>query len=897
VTGERWKQIEELYHAARERGRGALEGTDPDLRQEVERLLSEDSRGKLLDGAAADLLSQTRSGISTGAQLGPYRIEAPIGAGGMGQVYRATDTRLGRAVAIKTSKSQFSERFEREARAISALNHPHICTLYDVGPNYLVMELVEGETLAMRLKRGKLSAEDTLRLGAQIADALATAHASGIVHRDLKPANIILGKTGIKVLDFGLAKSAPDTALTATREVIGTPAYMAPEQREGNPADARTDIYSLGLVLYEMATGKRAVEDHIPANSLPAQLMPVIERCLAKEPDDRWQSARDVTVLLEWSRSQPARVRERANRLWPSWGIAGLATLLSVGIAVWHFRATQEGARDQRSLRFLVSPPEKLALVDDTAAVSPDGTRLAFSVIDADGKTRLWIRPLSSLTAEPVPGSEGARTGFWSPDSHSIGFFADGKLSRSDLNGGPPQVLCRATAAGRPMGTWNRDGLILFNTEDRRELWVVPATGGQPRPATAIDAFRKDIYHTWPHFLPDGRHFIYMVQSAEPENTGIYAGTLDSKVRKQVVSISGNPSYAESSAGQGYLLFLQGSTLMAQPLDIGRLEVRGQRFPVAEQVLMPPSLAQGYAAYSVSKNGVLAYRTLGQATTELIWFDRQGRQLERVGEPANYSNPALSPDEKRIVVARLDPQIGTRDLWLIGLPQGTTSRFTFDPADETNPIWSPTGDRIAFSSKTRGALEIYQKTVTGTEQAEPLLDFGGVSLTQSWTPDGRFMLYNSAEGIWMVPMTGNRKPVLLVPGSRDGPAVSPNMKWLVYPANESGRYEIYVKSFPPTGGQWQISKNGGEEPYWRKDGKELFYLEGRRLMAVDVNTDGNIFQYGTPKPLFDLRLEIVDRKSRYQVAANGQRFLVNVPVESTAAITVVTNWTAALKKP
>jgi serine/threonine protein kinase len=909
MTPARWQQIEELYHAALECEPGEraafLARTDPELRREVESLLAQQSGATPLDrppwDGASSLLETTIATLTPGTQLGPYKIEGPLAAGGMGEVFRGVDTRLGRSVAVKTSREQFSERFNREARAISALNHPNICTLYDVGPNYLVMELCEGETLAARLKRGKLSINDTLRYGQQIADALAAAHAKGIVHRDLKPGNIMLGKTGVKVLDFGLAKSLQDETLTGARMVMGTPAYMAPEQREGKECDARTDIYSLGLVLHEMATGKRAEQSQIPSlDTLPPHLAQVIERCLAPDTDERWQSAHDVRALLGWSRSKPTSMPERTQRSQLSWGIAAVATLVAVVITVLHFRGTPADSPDQHPLRFLVSPPEKLALVDEAAVISPDGASLVYGAIDSDGKTRLWIRPLSSLAAEPVVGSEGARTGFWSPDSRSIGFFAGGKLKRSDLNGGPAQVLCDASESGRPMGAWSRNGVILFSDEKHQELWAVPAVGGQPRPITDWNASRKDLYHAYPKFLPDGRHFVYLVQSAVPKNTGIYAGSLDAKVNKQLLNISGNPSYAESSTGQGYLLFMQGSTLMAQAFDAGRLEVFGERFPVAEQVLLPPANQPGFGAYSVSKNGVLAYRTLDQATTELVWFDREGRRLRSVGEPANYSNPALSPDEKRIVVARFDLQVGARDLWLMSVPQGAPSRFTFDPADETNPLWSPSGDRIAFSSRTRGTLQIYQKAVTGTQQAEPLLDSSDVSITQSWTPDGRFILYNSGGDIWMLPLKDHRKPVLLVAGTRNGPAVSPNMKWLAYQqANDSGRNEIFVKNFPPAGGQWQVSKNGGEEPYWRKDGKEMFYLEGRRLMAVEVQSDGPIFQYGIPKALFDLRREVVDRRSRYQVAANGGRFLINMPLESNsaAAITVVTNWTASLKKP
>jgi serine/threonine protein kinase/Tol biopolymer transport system component len=904
MTPSRWQQVEELYHAALECEPGQraafLTRADPELRREVESLLAQESGVTPLDHpaweGAASLLTATVAALTPGTQLGPYKIQGPLAAGGMGEVFRAVDTRLGRSVAVKTSREQFSERFNREARAISSLNHPHICTLYDVGPNYLVMELCEGETLAARLKRGKLSIDDTLRYSQQIADALAAAHAKGIVHRDLKPGNIMLGKTGVKVLDFGLAKSSQDETLTGTRVVMGTPAYMAPEQREGKECDARTDIYALGLVLYEMATRKRPVEGQPPPlDALAPQLAHIIERCLVPDPDDRWQSARDVGAELEWAgRSRPSVAGERPRRMWLPWGIAALATLASIG-ALLYLRAIRQAVPNEHSTRFLVSPPEKAMLSGRTLPViSPDGERLAFGAIEPDGKARLWVRPLSSLTAEPVPGSDGAISVFWSFDSRSLGFFAGGKLKRSDLHGGPPQILCDASDSLRPMGTWNRDGVILFNSADRRGLYRVPATGGEAIAVTTLDASRQENMHAWPQFLPDGRHFIYLSQSNTRENTGIYAGSLDSKISKRLANVSTNPTYAESLSGAGYLLFMQAATLMAQAFDPRNLALQGEAFPVAEQVLLPPAPGRGFAAFSASRNGVLAYRTLGQASTELVWFDRQGKRLGTLGEPANYSVPALSPDEKKLAITRIDAQVGTRDIWLFDLARGTSYRFTFDPDEETNPTWSPDGNRIAFTLHRN----IFQKAATGVGNPEPLWESSNNNMVQTWTPDGRFILYESEGKLWTLPLNGDRKPTVLLTGVGDGVTVSPNVKWVAYQAYVSGRMEIFVESFPPSGSKWQVSTTGGAEPYWRSDGKELFFVAGKQLMAVDVNTGGPIFDFGVPKPLFEVRLETESRRSRYQVAADGQKFLVNVPLESTllAPITVVTNWTAGLKQ-
>ena len=584
------------------------------------------------------------------------------------------------------------------------------------------------------------------------------------------------------------------------------------------------------------------------------------------------------------------------RRLAP-WLIAAFATLLAIVFAALHFREGPPVTPSERSTRFLVSFPENVAPQNGALlAVSPDGERLVFGGIEGDGKIRLWVRPLSSLTAEPIPGSDGSYSVFWSPDSRSIGFFAGDKLKRSDLNGGPPQILCDASTAFRPAGTWSQDGMILFNSADRDGLYRVPATGGEATQVTALNISRQENLHAWPRFLPDGRHCIYLVQSDKPENTGIYVGSLDSKLRKRVANVSSNPAYVGSPSGTGHLLFMQAATLMAQAFDTKKLELQGAVFPVAEHVLMPPANAPGYAAFSASQNGVLAYRTLGQASTEMVWFDRQGKRLGTVGEPANYSVPALSPNEKTLAITRIDPQVGTRDIWLFDLLRGTNSRFTFDPGEETNPIWSPDGTRIAFTFHRN----VYQKAATGAGNGEPMLESSGNNnnLTKSWTPDGRFILYNGGPQLWALPMKGDRKPILLFKrGVGDGVSVSPNMKWVAYQSVESGRMEVFVESFPPSGSRWQVSNAGGEEPYWRRDGKELFFVAGKRLMVVDVETDGQIFHPGAPKPLFEVHLETEARRSRYQVAANGQKFLVVVPLESalSAPISVVTNWTAGLK--
>jgi DNA-binding winged helix-turn-helix (wHTH) protein/Tol biopolymer transport system component len=587
---------------------------------------------------------------------------------------------------------------------------------------------------------------------------------------------------------------------------------------------------------------------------------------------------------------EDARARWTLGRLAP-WLIAAVTSLVAMVLAVVHFGSAPP---PERTVRLFVSPPENVALSDlALPALSPDGDRLVFGGVEPDGGTRLWIRPLASLTAEPVKGTEGAISVFWSPDSRSAGFFAGGKLKRIDLAGGSPQTLCDASDALRPVGTWSRAGVILFNSNDRRGLHRVAVTGGEVSPVTTLDSSREETSHLWPQFLPDGRHFLYFVQSARPENTGVYVGSLDSKESKRAVSARGNPAFARLPSGSGYLLFMQGTTLMGQRYDAARLETQGESFPAIEQVWLPPAPAQGYAAFSASANGVLAYQTAGSRATELVWLDRQGKRLGTVGEPAEYSNPALSGDGRKLVVCRRDPQIGTRDLWLFDLERATSSRFTFDPGTESNPAWSPDSSRIAFHADPKGSYGIYVKAASGVGETETLLESRQNTVLNDWSADGRYILYLSQGGQWALPLQGQRNPIgpLRLGGSAQ---ISPNARWVAYTSDQ----EVHVQSFPPSGSQWQISTKGGLEPHWSRDGKELFYVAGNRLMAVDVKTDASVFQFGTPKALFEVRLEVENRHTRYQVAANGQRFLVNVPLEtySPSPITVVTNWTAGLKR-
>ncbi|HYM12977.1 MAG TPA: protein kinase [Bryobacterales bacterium] len=903
--------------------------------------------------------------LTAGTRLGPYEILAPIGAGGMGEVYKARDTRLDRTVAVKVlpghaaDKPEARQRFEREARAVSSLSHPHICTLHDVGEQdgayFLVMEYLEGETLSARLAQGPLPLEQALRCAIQITDALALAHRQGVLHRDLKPGNIMLTKAGAKLLDFGLAKlrepekpaggmtALPTVSVDLTQKgtILGTFQYMAPEQLEGKDTDARSDLFSFGAVLYEMLTGRKAFagashaslitaimsSEPAPVSALPPVagraeapgLDHVVRKCLAKSPDDRWQSAQDLMTELKWiaeTSSQAAATVTTAPapasiaapppqpRPWLRWSAAGLLAVLfaaALVLSTIHLRETPE---PPEPMRFQIPPPEKAVWRwADFPAVSPDGRRIVFSSLRSDGKGVLFLRSLDSLAVREIPGTEGAYSPFWSPDSRSVGFTADGKLKKVDPSGGPVQTLCD-TAPG-PRGAWNRQGVILFRPNGT-SLFQVSASGGDPKPVTVLDASRGETTHMFPYFLPDGRHFLYLAGSSQPGQTGIYVGSLDSKERKRLLGAESNVAYVDAPfgapSGPGFLIFARGDTLMAQPFDAKKLELKGDAFPIAEQVATF-GFAPG-ASFSASDTGILAYRSgSASAPSQLAWFDRSGKRLAMVGEPAAYSNPALSPDDKRLAIGRADPQARTRDIWVFDLTRGTSSRFTFDPADDLNPIWSPDGARIAFTSERKGPRNIYWKRSDGTGPAEALLESSDQKSVEDWSPDGNLLLFNvraKTVDVWTLPLAGGeaRKPAPLLQGpfSEQQSQISPNGRWIAYASTESGRPEVYVQSFPPGRGKWQVSTAGGNVPRWRRDGKELFFEIQNRLMAVDVKTDGPSFEAGIPKLLFEAPFGPLNRNN-YVATRDGQRFLIVTAAEQTVSspITVVINWLAAAK--
>ena len=883
--------------------------------------------------------------IDVGTKLGAYEITARIGAGGMGEVYKARDTRLNRAVAIKTLPEHFGDRpdlkqrFEREARTIASLNHPHICTIYDVGQHesvdYLVLEYIEGQTLAERLSKGPLPIAEALARAIEVADALDKAHRQGIVHRDVKPGNIMLTKSGAKLMDFGLAKlraagpdSAPMTAsaaptnasaLTMQGTVLGTLQYMSPEQIEGKEADARTDIFAFGATLYEMLSGKKAFEGKSQVRLMAAILedepkplttiQPLaskemewfIAACLTKNPDDRWQTARDMLRELERVRENAARpvAQAEAAASRPVWrkaltaahAFTTIALLAAIGLGYLYLRP---GAAPLT--RFQVTLPEKTSFFAPTAllganggTISPDGRRLVWGAVEAGGKSQLWVRSLDEVAAQPLNGTDNGFFPFWSPDSRTIGFFADGKLKKVAVAGGSAQTLCDAGGAPRG-GSWSKDGVIVFAPNVGSALVRVPAEGGQPSPVTALDTSRQEIGHLWPAFLPDGNHFLF-VSSSAGSNAGVYAGSLDASETKQLLNAEANAVYAPP----GYLLFTREGTLVAQRFDASRLELSGEAVLVAEGVSFDSG--NQVSAFSVSDNGALTFRTGDASTTQLTWFDRNGKRLDQVGPPGSYLHPALSPDQTRLAVTRTDTQA---DIWVLDLARNAFSRFTFHPARDIFPVWSPDGSKIAWQ---RG-LSIYQKSASGAGQEELVMQMPGQVILNQWSPDGKHLLSfvintKGSMDVGISPLEGERKIQWLVQSEFiDGEAnFSPDGRWLAYASNETGRWEVYVQPFPANGARWQVSTSGGRQPQWRRDGNELFYAtDDRKLYAVDVRAASS-FQAGTPRLLFQLQANTLATRNSYVPSSDGRRFLVNALVEETPSpITVVLNWAEALKQ-
>jgi Tol biopolymer transport system component len=867
--------------------------------------------------------------LALGDRLGPYEILGSIGAGGMGHVYRARDTRLDRTVAIKVAADHFTDRFEREARAIAQLNHPHICQLHDVGPNYLVMEYVEGAPIA-----GPLPLDRAVALACEILDAIGAAHKRGITHRDLKPANILLTKQGIKLLDFGLAKSAVSgysgdhgetrAGVTAAGQIVGTLQYMAPEQLQGKEADPRSDLFSFGCVLHEMLTGTRAFDGADPASVIAAVLTRdapsvaavappldrIVRRSLAKDPDQRFQTAGDLKAALLWAMEQPsapsltARPRRRALI------IAGLLTaaivLLSAGAGV-AWLATRAARPRGETVRFELQPPlgamwspSPIASVAQLA-VSPDGKQLAFVAALRRGAPQIWVRPLNSTQATALAGTEGASFPFWSPDNRAIGFFAQGRLKTVDLAGGQPQSLADGTGRG---SAWGPAGDIIFNTSANSPIHRLTPGGGEVIAETTLRTDEDAVAQYFPQFLPDGRRFLYYQRSRRPEHTGVYVKTLGVSDARRVLATMGQALYAE-----GHLLHVRDGTLFAVPFDERTLQTRGDGVRIAEGVGYFGATF-GYAAFSVSEGGVLVHGPSVVMATTLQWRDRTGAVVGTPLPPGIYRSPRLSPDENSVAVALLGEGGQSPDVYIFDLLRGGRSRVTSNPANDWFPVWAPDGSRLFFASARNGPSSLFQKSPSASGDGE---QFSATSVAGMYptdvSSDGRTVIFHQqtvGPAGYDLSVARGETPdatIQFLPSrfNEIQGRFSPNGRWVAYASDESGRFEIYVRPYPTAPGQWPISASGGMQPEWRGDGKELYFISGDgRLMAADVSTDGPTFTAGVPRALFEVDVpdSAAPHPSDYDVSADGKRFLINTVLDQPAkpAVTVILNWTAELPK-
>jgi eukaryotic-like serine/threonine-protein kinase len=883
-----------------------------------------------------------------GEQLGHYKVVSMLGRGGMGEVYLGTDTRLGRPVAIKVSSREFTDRFEREAKAISSLNHPNICTLYDVGPNYLVMELVEGESLSAIIGRGPLPLDQALQYAIQIVDALSAAHERGVIHRDLKPANIIITKNGAKVLDFGLAKLASERVpanatgdtetavepLTKSGSIIGTLYYMSPEQVEGNDTDERSDIFSFGVLLYEMITGQRPFTGGSQAAVLaslmkdgppplnqrhpsmpqtarqmaPRSLERLVRKCLEKKADDRWQSARDLKPALELidleapsgaSSGSSIPVQVPTRRRWLLRSAAGAGLLVLAG-AAYEFRPKPQP--DRRVTRFQVPLPEGALIVDLNfyIRVSPDGSRLAFTTSGEDGG--IWIRDLQSVAARLLPGTAGALSPFWSPDNKFLAFGSRNKLMRIDVSGGPPQVICESRFAVGS-GFWTGGGEIVFGPRPNGVMQRVKAAGGIPQPVTALLPDERG--HTLPSLLPDGRHFLYLISPTDAANSakmGIYAGSLDTRPDQQprvkVAEAQLAATFVRSaSPGGGDLFFVRDGTLMAQPFDVKALRLTGDPVPVVQKI----GFGGATAHFSVTAGGVLAYRTGHGTGTRIAWVDRGGKVLNAIAEQADQLvSVSLSPDEKQVAILRGDPARGLGDIWLLDLRRNIETRLTTGQAvrfGDYGPVWSPDGRQLAYASGNG----IYIKDSGGAMDGRLVKDLGHPVNVTDWTRDGRFLIYDERisenSSIREVPvMGGDSVPVTPAGMQAHRGRISSDSHWIAYDEAVADG-PVYVRPYAipgsgtaPAGPVIQISRTGGAVANWSRDGNELFFFEGDAWASAKIDHSGGGFRPEAPVQMRVQRSDLV-------VSGNPERFLAVQPFDPTAVtpITVVTNWEAALQ--
>lgn len=974
MTPEQYRRVGELYHAAMELEPelrsdflAASCENDAELRREVESLLRADEQAEdfisaKVAGVAATMVARQKNLSLIGRNVSHYQVLSLIGAGGMGEVYLAQDTRLGRKVAIKLLPQAFARnqelllRFEQEALAASTLNHPNILTVYDVGTTskelgnapFIVAELLEGEELREQLNEVPMPVRKAIEYARQIAAGLAAAHEKGVVHRDLKPENLFVTKDGlVKILDFGLAKLKPQHAesessdntaqprqLTNPGMIMGTVGYMSPEQVRGQNADHRSDIFSFGLIMFEMLAGRKAFQgesfaetmaaiakeeppDLIEANpKVSPQLQRIVCRCLEKQPERRFQTASDLGFALEALLTDSgARQREEAtapavkpaissprwvNR--ETWWMmsTAVAVMLVAGLAWAYF--TRSSALDAHPLKLSLSLPEKANAA--SFAVSPDGTWLAFT-LQKDSTKRLWTLALATGEPKPLAGSEGAQLPFWSPDSRFIGFFTSDKLKKVEVGAGLPITLCDVRNGNG--GTWNRDGIILFSTLDGGQLWRVLATGGAASVVMQNDPKRQEIVLRFPSFLPDGHHFLYALASNNKDVRGVYLGSLDGNTRQRLIGDYSNAVYVSAngaSDNKGYLLFGHEKTLMAQPFTAKTLSLNGEPFTVSAQV--GTLVNSVYRDFSASDNGVLVFDPEpSRQQKQVLWVDRSGKTINNLTQLEDVRVARLAPDGKHFAATNYDLLTNNFDLWLADVTGGNALRFTFDSGNDNFPVWSPYGNRIVWAANRGEHFQLYEKDANRAGQETPLLVSEYNKTPTDWSSDGRYIIYRQTDpktriDIWALPLFGEHKPFPVVQSeaNENGGVVSPDGRWLAFYSDESGRHEIYLQSFPGEGNKQRVSINGGVWPYWRQDGKELYYRSlDDKLMAVSFTGQTSLIA-GSPTALFEFHSGGQPDQPYYSVSGNGQRFLLNAFVDSeiNSPLTVLVNWTAGVKK-
>ena len=927
MTPKRDDRLQEIFEAAVNLSEPQLSdyldqacGGDVSLRNRLSQLIAADKEEVVRRGCTD---TQTISPAeSLGKMIGRYLLLKKIGQGGMGVVYRAHDTRLGRDVAIKVAQEHFSSRFEREARVIAALNHPHICTLHDVGPDHLVMELVEGAPL-----KGPLPFQKAAEYGGQILDALDAAHRKDITHRDLKPANILVTKSGIKLLDFGLAKRAapeetdPSKALTEQGQILGTLQYMSPEQLQGKEVDSRSDLFSFGCVLYEMLTGKRVFEGQSAAEVIAAILGPgraaldvappaldrLLQRSLAKNPDDRWQTARDLKAELEWiagASGETTKVPTSVSRyrLLP-WILAVMAAIIAfVSVSfpfLWHAAVPV-----QQAMHFqVIPPPGAQILFGSGSAISPDGRLIAFVAVST-GMPRIWFRRMDSLTAHEIPDTDGAQYPFWSPDSQSLGFFAEGKLKRINVSGSSSFTIADAASSPRG-GTWNREGIILFAPGTIGGLKAVPASGATPTTVTMLDEAAHETSHRWPQFLPDGRHFVYLSFNNDSNLNSLVLSSLDRPSEKtRLIESSNGGWYTPPRAGTpGYLLWLSQESLVRRPFDVSSARFTGEALPVHGAETVSFVSGTNYAGISASIDGTILF-TSGVERYSLSWFNREGSIVGTVGQPDHFTSLRISPDASLVGVSVSQPS-GQRAAYIIDFARSIQTRF---PSGDValNLLWSPDGRRIIYYPLY--GHSIFERSANGAGEPETILQSTHVVFADDLSPDGHLLLYEETTddnhmNLWVVPRAlaspGGRKPTPYrrLASNQINAQFSPDGKWIAYTSDESGRQQVYVQSFPASGdAKWQVSIDGGDFARWRRDGKELFYrAPDGRLMSASVRIEehglelvGLLFYSASLNPR-------VRTHYPYDVTPDGQRILAFSRAEDNSTTLNVMNWQAAVE--